>query len=115
MSYRVINKFSDLQDSGYVYNVGDKFPRVGITVIQQRLDELSSNRNKQGKPLIEKVGNAEIVEEDMTEDKFIYTKTEINRMSTAELKELANLYGIKNAYELTGGEIKKVLIEKFGL
>ena len=42
-----------------------------------------------------------------------YTKTEINRMSTAELKQLAVEQGIENADDMTGGELKKVLIKKF--
>ena len=44
---------------------------------------------------------------------FAYTKTEINRMSTADLKELAKENGIEDG--LTGAEIKKALIEKFEL
>lgn len=44
-----------------------------------------------------------------------YTKTEINRMSTAELQELAKKQGIENAESITGGELKKILIEKFEL
>ena len=47
-----------------------------------------------------------------TEDKT-YTKTEINRLSTAELKDLAKENGIDDS--LNGGELKKLLIEKFGL
>ena len=43
------------------------------------------------------------------------TKTEINRMSTAELQTLALENGIDGADEMTGAELKKVLIEKFGL
>lgn len=44
-----------------------------------------------------------------------YTKTEINRMSTADLKKLASENGIENATEINGGDLKKLLIEKFGL
>ena len=44
-----------------------------------------------------------------------HTKTEINRMSTAELQELALENDIDGADEMTGTELKKVLIEKFGL
>ena len=44
-----------------------------------------------------------------------HTKTEINRMSTAELQELALENGIDCAEQMTGAELKKVLIEKFGL
>ena len=43
------------------------------------------------------------------------TKTEINRMSTAELQEMALENGIGGADEMKGAELKKVLIEKFGL
>ena len=55
--------------------------------------------------------NAPKIEEESTEVK--YTKTEINRMSTADLKELAKENGIDDG--LSGAEIKKALIEKFGL
>ena len=44
-----------------------------------------------------------------------HTKTEINRMTTAELQELALGNDIYGADEMTGAELKKVLIEKFGL
>ena len=44
-----------------------------------------------------------------------YTKTEINRMSTAELKELATSKRLEGAEDMTGADLKKVLIEKFGL
>ena len=44
-----------------------------------------------------------------------YTKTEINRMSTAELQALAAEIGIENAFDTNGGELKKLLIEHFGL
>ena len=44
-----------------------------------------------------------------------YTKTEINRMSTAELQGLALENGVDGSDEMTGAELKKVLIEKFGL
>lgn len=53
--YKVIKFFTDLQDNGFAYNVGDIFPREGVTVTEDRLKELSGSDNKQGKPLIEKV------------------------------------------------------------
>lgn len=58
-----------------------------------------------------------ITTDNLTE-KFVnngHTKTEINRMSTAELQTLALENGIDGADEMTGAELKKVLIEKFGL
>lgn len=44
-----------------------------------------------------------------------YTKTEINRMSTADLKTLAKSKDVEDAEKMSGAELKKVLIEKFGL
>lgn len=49
------------------------------------------------------------------EDKIPYTKTDINRMSKDELVTLAVEIGILGAEEMTGADIKKSLIEKFGL
>lgn len=48
-------------------------------------------------------------------DQKQYTKTDINRMSTAELQALAADIGIENASDTNGGELKKLLIEHFGL
>lgn len=44
-----------------------------------------------------------------------YTKTEINRMSTADLQKLASEQGFDKAEEISGADLKKMLIEKFGL
>lgn len=46
---------------------------------------------------------------------FNYTKTDINRMSTADLQALAKEQGIGGAELLSGAELKKLLIEKFNL
>ena len=53
--YKVIKYFTDLHDNEYPYHVGDQFPRKGVMVTEERLKELSSDKNKQGQPLIEKV------------------------------------------------------------
>ena len=112
MSYTVIHYFVDLQDSNHPYKVGDTFPRLGLVVSDARLKELSSNKNKQGKPLIEKIDD-EVEQND--EEKKTYTKREISRMPLSELKEIAKSEGFFNADELTGADIKKILIEKFNL
>lgn len=52
MGYKVIVYFEDLQDFSYPYQVGDVFPRPGKEVSENRLQELSSNINKRGIPLI---------------------------------------------------------------
>lgn len=121
MSYKVIHYFTDLQDFNHPYKVGDTFPRLGVKVSEERLKELLGKNNKQGKPLIQKV--EEVKETDFSQfmnppvekSETAYTKTEINRMSTAELKELAMGNGISNAEDITGAELKKILIEMFNL
>lgn len=50
-----------------------------------------------------------------TPQEYQYTKTEINRMTTAELQDLAGKVGIEDAFETSGGELKKILIEHFNL
>lgn len=57
--FKVIRYFTDLQDNNHPYNVGDTFPRDGMTVTADRITELSSSANKQGVPLIEEVRGAE--------------------------------------------------------
>ena len=120
MSYKVIHYFTDLQDFNHPYNVGDIFPRIGMNVSQERLDELAGSKNKQGKPLIQKIKE---IPEDFSKhmnppvktESQNYTKTEINRMPTSELKSLALENGIDDANDMTGTDLKKVLIEKFNL
>ena len=53
--YKVIERFMDLQDDNYIYEVGDAYPREGADPTLERIRELASNSNKIGKPLIEEV------------------------------------------------------------
>ena len=53
--YRVIKSFTDLQDNNYAYYVGDTFPHNGVEVGAERIAELSSDKNRLGIPLIEKI------------------------------------------------------------
>lgn len=122
MGYKVIHYFEDLQDFNHPYRVGDVFPRLGMKVSEARLKQLSTANNRQKKPLIELVEEKVIVEvEEINEDKIVekqppkYTKTDINRMSTAELKKFAKEQSISGYKDMTGGELKKVLIDKLGL
>lgn len=57
----------------------------------------------------------EVPEKNNSEASFDYSKTTINRMSTSDLQAFATEQGIGNAEELTGAELKKLLIEKLGL
>lgn len=51
----------------------------------------------------------------VSEEKTKYKKTDINKMSTSELRELARTENVDNAEDMTGVELKKVLIDLFGL
>ena len=82
--------------NGKYYPAGTDVP-VGVKPVEdKKVEEVEENRNAQR--LVTSDG---------------YTKTEINRMSTADLKELAKEQGIDD--ELSGADIKKALIKKFGL
>ena len=119
MSYEVIHRFTDLQDFNHLYNVGDSFPRIGMKVSQSRIDELASSKNKLNTPLIklekdEKVDDfSQYMNEPEETKETEYTKTEINRMPTADLRELAEKNGLDSS--LSGAELKKLLINHYGL
>lgn len=53
--YRAKVYFTDAQDNDYVYNVGDKYPREGRTVSEERIRELSTPFNSRGIEIIEEV------------------------------------------------------------
>lgn len=65
--YKVIVAFVDLQDNGHRYNAGDVFPRKGVEVPKQRIDKLSSDKNRRKMPLIEEVGEEVEATEEVTE------------------------------------------------
>ena len=131
MGYKVIHFFNDLQDFNHAYNAGDVYPRMGVRVSDARIAELASSKNKQRKPLIALDKNEDFVvdgkvlgkvkgdvieitdEETVKENQF--TKTEINRMPIHELKALASVNGVDGWNDMTGAELKRVLIEKFNL
>ena len=131
MGYKVIHFFNDLQDFNHAYHVGDVYPRMGVRVSDARIAELSSSKNKQGKPLIALDKNEDFVVDgkvlgkvkedviEITDEKTVkenqFTKTEINRMPIHELKALSAANGVEGWKDMTGAELKRVLIEKFNL
>ena len=118
MEYRVIEAFVDLLDDNHLYQVGDTFPRPGKDVTLSRINELASADNKLGTPLIKLVDKATKVEKKVEKKEVSLeekvkssglTKSDINRMSTAELQELAKDFGVADAEEMSGNQIKKLL------
>lgn len=67
--YKVIKTFTDLQDDNHKYITGDTYPRNGVEVSEERIEELSTKKNRRGIILIEKIdepvsdeSQAEVVE-----------------------------------------------------
>ena len=44
-----------MQDNNFAYNVGDEYPRKGMSVLPSRIRELATDKNRQGVPLIEEI------------------------------------------------------------
>ena len=57
--YKVIKHFTDMQDNNFAYQVGDEYPRKGMSVLPSRIKELASDKNRQGCPLIEEIPDIE--------------------------------------------------------
>ena len=78
--YKVVKYFTDLKNGNHAYKVGEIYPRQGVEPTQARIDELSSNKNRQGVPLIalipENKTTDEVTEEEMPK-KSRKKKTEI--------------------------------------
>ena len=50
--YKVLRRFEDLQDNRHLYQPGDQFPRAGLKVSEDRLEELRTSKNRRHVPLI---------------------------------------------------------------
>ena len=55
MAYKVIKTFKDAQDNLFMYHAGDKYPRKDMEVSAERIEELSSDKNRRGMPLIQEI------------------------------------------------------------
>ena len=64
--YKVIKHFTDMQDNNFAYDVGDEYPRKGVSVLPSRIKELAGNKNRQGCPLIEEIPDVEEAPEKKT-------------------------------------------------
>ncbi len=72
MKYKVIRNFSDLTDNYYAYTVNDEYPRKDINVNDippERIEELSTTKNKNKKIYIMEVENEKIEEKKVKKKK----------------------------------------------
>lgn len=72
--YKVVKFFTDAQDNGYAYNVGDTYPRDGKVVDKSRIKSLLTSANRQKTPMIIKV--EPLVQQEIVEQEVIPLKVE---------------------------------------
>nr|DAL48185.1 MAG TPA_asm: Rho termination factor, N-terminal domain [Caudoviricetes sp.] len=88
----------------YTVKRNGKWYHVGDEIIEIESEEIKE---------VEDFDEAEMAEEVTTS--FSYKKTDINRMSTADLRKLAVENGVPSAEQMTGTELKTYLINMFDL
>ena len=88
---------------GIWYKSGTEVPDTSNSALEKNKVENKSNTKPQTVS-----ENA-----DVRDEKIEYTKTDINRMPTSDLKKLAKENGLDES--MSGAEIKKALIDKFEL
>lgn len=98
---------------GILYEIGQDVPMEEKKAVEKANTKPQAVVKEETADDFSQYMNAPEIAEESTEVK--YTKTEINRMSTAELQELALKNNVDGADEMTGAELKKILIEKFEL
>ena len=69
--------FKDLEDNNHIYKKGDTYPREGLEPIKKRIKELSSEKNKIGKILIQKVEVDETEKEETENTEEVKEETEV--------------------------------------
>lgn len=53
--YLAVKAFIDLEDGGYRYELGEKYPRKGYKPSAERVEALKEGNNKAGQKLIKEV------------------------------------------------------------
>jgi len=71
--YKVLMNFADLQDNDYRYHAGDTYPRKGIDVTPERIDELLTDKNRRHKPMIEEIKETKPEPKVVAEEKPVET------------------------------------------
>lgn len=55
MRYLAVKSFTDAQDNGYKYHVGDTYPHDGYKPTAERIEELATDKNRRRCPMIKAV------------------------------------------------------------
>lgn len=101
--YKVLRRFEDLQDNRHLYQPGDQFPRAGLKVSEDRLEELCTSKNRRHVPLIkfEEDPQKEVKAVEPEVDEEIAEKIEEAAETSAEalVEKAAELEHAENATE----------------
>ena len=103
MKYEVIRYFTDAQDNEYAYHEGDTYPRDGLNVSEQRINDLMSGNNFQKISLIKK---SKTVKKTTS-----LTKEDVQKMPYMKLKSVAKANGV-DIEDKKADAIRSELIEK---
>lgn len=92
--------------NGVWYPAGTDVPEDADFVLDNKVDE----------NVIE-ITDEEVIEETLkdTESAPTYTRTDINRMPVAQLRQMAKNTGVEGADDMSGAELKEYLISVLGL
>lgn len=111
MQYEVIRFFTDAQDNEHPYNVGDIYPRNGLSVKPERIQNLMNGNNFQRVSLIKPLLDNKAADKSESEQ---IGREDIIKMPFFKLKSVAKSYGI-DVTDLKADDIRAALIEKLEL
>lgn len=85
-------------------------------MLAKNIIKMNGKWYKAGEEVPEETSGQESSDEEIQmPEVFKYKKTDINRMSTADLKELAREHEVLNVDDMTGQDLKEYFITKFNL
>lgn len=87
--YIVVNKFKDLEDNEYLYDVGKLYPHEKKDVTEERIKELSTKKNKLKKVLIKEVNISDLNQEQLCEVAMI-EGIDLNKLILEKLNSTNN-------------------------
>lgn len=114
--YIVTRYFTDAQDNEYAYHAGDTYPREGLSVSEERINNLMSGNNFQKVSLIKKVDTPtkKVEKEEALNKDVVWTAEDIQKMPYMKLKSVAKQNDVE-VKDREASDVRADLIEKLGL
>lgn len=112
--YKVLRRFEDLQDNRHLYQPGDQFPRAGLKVSEDRLEELRTSKNRRHVPLIKfeedpqsEVKSTKSVEPEVDEEIIEKIEEAAETSTEAPVEKAAEPEHVENATETSLKELEQ--------